>query len=304
MTSPQPHRPLVTIGIPTFDRPQLLAKAIDCARKQTYRNLEILVSDDAGPPAMGEVARAAAAEDPRVVYRRQETNLGPELNPKYVLDHAHGKYVMSLADDDYLDPTFIEKAIGYLEAHADAVLCFCDYDFVDEAGRPLDAWTLHNLYPDVDWKKARLDLFRYPYSRSSVAICGLMRTAVVREVGHPASNTFRRILSGHEAPFLARLAARGRIVALPERLFRYMEHVNTRQSLAYTVAKGLRPWELVLLYATIEAKLLATALTARLPLRERLELVRATLGAAARKASRGRWRGNPRFALLSAQSQA
>ena len=47
----QDATPMVTVGIPTFNRPEGLERTLACITKQTYTNLEIIVSDNCSMPA-------------------------------------------------------------------------------------------------------------------------------------------------------------------------------------------------------------------------------------------------------------
>ncbi len=281
---PTPH-PLVTVGIPAYDRPDGLRRAIECALSQTLRDLEVIVSDDASPTDLAPVVRPHAERDPRLRFVRQPANLGPEGNHLWLRDQARGKYFVWLSDDDWLDPTFLEKAVRVLETDASVAMCFCDYLYAEEDGKVVGSRTLRHLHPDAPWSEGQLDFFRYPYDVAANIVSGVYRLDVLRRVRHPFSNTFRRIMSGHEAPLLAQMARRGRILVLPEALFIRTQHSRSGDSLAHRVSSGLRLWELVLLYVTIETKLLYHALRAEVPVRQRLRLVRTALGAALRKAA-------------------
>lgn len=266
------NTPLVTVGLLTYNRLDSLKEALDGIRSQTYERLDILIADNASTDGTERYCRQLAEEDPRIRYYRHEKNIGPEANFRFALESAEGRYFMWHADDDILEPAFIKKAVDLLETDPETVSCCCDYRFIDEEGVVTRNWTLEHLYPGHPWTEGQTDFFRHP-GRSVMAIYGLHRTNVVQEVGHPGANTFRSILSGHEAPFLARLASRGRIVALPEPLFNYREHLTKKDSLAHSISDSLRGWELVLLYLTIQTKLAISAVAARTNLRQRLRLV-------------------------------
>ena len=62
--------PLVSILIPTFDRPQFLSEAIGAALAQTYRNLEILVFDNGSMDETLKVAEQTTRRDARVRFQR------------------------------------------------------------------------------------------------------------------------------------------------------------------------------------------------------------------------------------------
>src|SRR5947199_10799653 len=97
----QPAEPLVTVGIPTYNRPAGLRRALDCITGQTYRNLEILVSDNCSPgEETAAIVREYQSRDPRISYFRQPTNLGMDGNFKFLLAQAAGPYFFWAADDD------------------------------------------------------------------------------------------------------------------------------------------------------------------------------------------------------------
>ncbi len=123
---------LVTIIIPTYNRPAYLKAAISSVVQQTYQNIEIIVSDDFSSENPQKIVDDF--KDPRLRLRRNETNLGVGLNVTYAFKEAKGKYVASLNDDDVWQKDFLKKLIPYLEANPDVVLAFCDYYVIDGDG--------------------------------------------------------------------------------------------------------------------------------------------------------------------------
>jgi len=116
--------PLVSVGIPTYNRPDGLQRTLKCISGQTYKNLEIIVSDNCSPgPETDTVARRFSDKDTRIQYYRQDVNKGAAFNFQFVLDKATGKYFMWAADDDEWDTIFISKCVDVLESNPDIVLC-------------------------------------------------------------------------------------------------------------------------------------------------------------------------------------
>lgn len=106
-------RPLVSVGIPTFNRPEGLRRTLRFICNQTYSNLEILVSDNASPGSETQkIVQGFAEIDKRVTYFRQPTNIGAVANFRAVLEKASGDYFMWAADDDEWDPAFIETCLS------------------------------------------------------------------------------------------------------------------------------------------------------------------------------------------------
>jgi len=119
--------PLVSVGIPTYDRPAGLRRTLECITGQTYRNLEIIISDNCSPgPETEIVVREFMARDPRIRYYRQETNKGPTHNFEFVLEKATGEYFMFAADDDEWKDTYIEKCLHEFSKNDSLVLCYSE----------------------------------------------------------------------------------------------------------------------------------------------------------------------------------
>src|SRR5262249_36893816 len=107
------RNPLVSVGIPTFNRPKGLRRTLRLICDQTYPNLEILVSDNASPGSETEwVVREFTEVDPRIKYFRQTANIGPIANFRFVLANASGDYFMWAADDDEWNARFVETCLA------------------------------------------------------------------------------------------------------------------------------------------------------------------------------------------------
>lgn len=119
--------PLVSVGIPTYNRPAGLRHTLECITGQTYRNLEIIVSDNCSPgPETGMVVREFMAKDPRIRYYRQEVNKGPTHNFEFVIGKSTGEYFMWAADDDGWKDIYIEKCLREFFKNDSLVLCYSE----------------------------------------------------------------------------------------------------------------------------------------------------------------------------------
>ena len=106
--------PLVSIGIPTYNRERLIGRAIESALHQDYPNIEIVISDNASTDATPEICRRYAQEQPNVRYVQQSRNLGATRNFDAVLQQSSGQFFMWLGDDDWLDPNYVRLALARL----------------------------------------------------------------------------------------------------------------------------------------------------------------------------------------------
>jgi len=128
-------QPLCSIGVPTFNRPIPLATTIDSLRNQTYRNLEIIISDNASTdPQVEEICRRAAAEDMRIQYFRQPENRGALANFEFVLMRSTGRYFMWAADDDRRIPEYVAALIDLLMQQKGAALATFETQYETREG--------------------------------------------------------------------------------------------------------------------------------------------------------------------------
>lgn len=128
--------PLVSIGIPTYRRPQELAECLRQILNQTYDNIEVIVSDNASEGSeVVDLLESVRRTDSRLCFFRQEQNIGPVENFQFVLDRAQGKYFMWCADDDWHAPEFVARMVALHEANPDLSLAFCNFTAIDPMGR-------------------------------------------------------------------------------------------------------------------------------------------------------------------------
>jgi hypothetical protein len=119
---------LVSVVLPTRNRPAALGSALRSVLEQTYRNLEVVVVDDASEPDVAEVVERAAGGDPRVVLTRLEGRSGAARARNVGLERASGELVAFLDDDDLWLPTKLARQVDYLDSHLDVGLVSCDYE--------------------------------------------------------------------------------------------------------------------------------------------------------------------------------
>jgi glycosyltransferase involved in cell wall biosynthesis len=111
---------LFSICIPTFNRRDFLCQAIRSALRQTYANIEVVVSDNASTD--GTKDAVTAFQDDRIRYFCNDYNLGGAANWERCAELAHGEICSWLQDDDLFLPGFVSAAVDSL-ASSEAVCC-------------------------------------------------------------------------------------------------------------------------------------------------------------------------------------
>lgn len=106
--------PLITVIIPTYNRVQLVVRAVNSVLAQTYRNTEIIVVDDGSVDGTGQ-AIAEMFADSGVKYFFQQ-NKGQAAARNHGLQYAQGQFVATLDSDDAWYPEFLQKCFDALQS--------------------------------------------------------------------------------------------------------------------------------------------------------------------------------------------
>jgi glycosyltransferase involved in cell wall biosynthesis len=116
---------LVSVVIPTRNRRDRLARAIETAKAQTWPNLEIIVVDDGSTDGTPAYLQKEQAADGRVRFIRNELPQGGAGARNTGISVAKGKYVAFLDDDDLWLPEKTEKQLALItvNSHVSAVSC-------------------------------------------------------------------------------------------------------------------------------------------------------------------------------------
>jgi glycosyltransferase involved in cell wall biosynthesis len=196
--------PLVSIGIPTWNRANSLERAVLSALGQDYRPLEVVVSDNASTDPTADLCRRLAASHPEVVYLAHPVNRGATANFVAALTAAHGEYFMWLGDDDWLGDGYIREC---MRVHRS------DPGFALVSGLPMHHGPEGSLGPtprtvDVtdDYAPDRVVSYYRQVSDNGV-IYGIARRANLLQI------PFRHVF-GMDWHLVAALAVRGKILTL------------------------------------------------------------------------------------------
>lgn len=214
-----------SILIPTCNRAGYLRESLESARRQTHRDIEVLVSDDGSTDGTADYVRSVGEMDPRVSLLKGNPSPGIFTNINFLVSGARGDAFCILGDDDRIDPTFVSRLLEPLERWPDVVAAFCDHRVIDAAGRYLAGATQEN---SEAYARTRLRP-GIPDDGIAVALCrsmclgfSLYRASTFR--GQPFDVTCGGAADWDYALRAARL---GKLYYVPERLGDYRVHVGT-----------------------------------------------------------------------------
>jgi glycosyltransferase involved in cell wall biosynthesis len=173
-------RPRVSICLTTYKRGRVLARSIESILSQTYRDYELIISDDTSPDNTQEVCRQYAAKDERISYFRNAINLKMPGNLNAAISHARGEYIANLHDGDTYRQDLIEKWVGALDKYPSAAFVFNAVEVVDYKGNHIH--TYQHTYPPLIRGQVLLDEMLGQWN-SPVWGTVMVRRACYRAVG-------------------------------------------------------------------------------------------------------------------------
>jgi len=195
---------LVSVGIPTYNRADMLRRSVESVLCQDYMLIEILISDNSSTDDTQNICQQFCEKDERVKYVQQSSNIGASANFKNVLARASGEYFMWLGDDDWIDLTYISLCVSLLASDPDIALVSGTPQYYRE-GKKVFEGNMFNLLQQ-SWA-VRVANY-YMKVADNGMFYGLMRTAMLQQVEVP--NTM-----GGDWHLLANIVSTGKTIMLP-----------------------------------------------------------------------------------------
>jgi glycosyltransferase involved in cell wall biosynthesis len=164
--------PLVTIGIPTYNRYEQLQNCLEKALEQDYPNYEVLVSDNSQDEEIPLWLVDLIETEDKLTYVKQSKNIGAIKNHQFLLENARGKYFMWMHDDDIFPTNYILLMVDQLEKNKHAMLAgpSCDRYLEGEYWLTYENWDnrgkstytrLKELIPDAFVYHWRFEQYMY-----------------------------------------------------------------------------------------------------------------------------------------------
>ena len=205
------QQPSVTVVIPCHNDGQYLRQAVDSCLMQTMENIEIIIVDD-GSDDRATQRVLMEMQDPRITVLHAN-HIGPAGARNIAIRHAHGRYILPLDADDWIEPQYIASAAAVLDASSEVGIVYCRAKLF---GRQEGVWEL----PTFSLENFLTD--------NCIFITSMFRKQDWQDVGG-FSEAFRHGLEDYD--FWLSLVERGRkVVQFPEILFHYRIKERSRST--------------------------------------------------------------------------
>jgi glycosyltransferase involved in cell wall biosynthesis len=210
--------PKVSVGLPVYNAEQYLAQTIESIFAQTFRDFELVVSDNGSTDRTEEICRAYAAKDGRIRYFREEVNRGAAWNHNRVFKLSRGEYFKWASYDDLLGPGFLEKCVAVLDRNPQIVLCCTKVMDIDEGGKCMEIKSSAASKEPEPHNRFRKLIYK---GHTCEEIYGLMRAEVLKKTPLIAPFTFS------DQNLLLELSLYGSFHEVPEVLFFHRWHAKS-----------------------------------------------------------------------------
>jgi glycosyltransferase involved in cell wall biosynthesis len=142
--------PVVSVIMPTFNRPQFLAPAVESLLVQTFPHWELIVADDGSGAATRNYLQGLHAP-PRISVIWLPHSGKPAVARNAALRTARGEYVAFLDSDDLWLPQKLERQIASLRRHPQRKWSYTAFTVVDAGGQPKTATSDRNRSTVSGW---------------------------------------------------------------------------------------------------------------------------------------------------------
>ena len=238
--------PRFTIGMPTYNRCDLLAHAVRAAVGQSFPDVEVVVCDDASKDRTPEVVRSFGD---RVRYHRNETNIGMWPNFARAVELAEGEYFSWLQDDDQIHRDFVGRALQSFEKSPDIVF-YSGFALHTHSSTSMHWAPLIGPMFDVNWMGGEVRLMEGHAVAPLLHIINIATPPMVAFRTDVLRQAVRKLLPGcdlfNENVVMASVLAEGRLAIDPWICAFHFEHeMQVGRMMQRDRDERLRQWRLL-----------------------------------------------------------
>jgi hypothetical protein len=202
------NSPLVTVGVPVYQGQRELPVTLECLRTQTYPNLDVLISVDAGDQESARACEPFLRRDARFRIHVQSSRLGWAGNTDWTMRERRGEFYIFQQHDDQVSPTYIADLVEAALRSPNAAICFAEAHSTGLQTMTSRGFSLSG--PSIERVLAYLE------SLDCVPFRGLIRGAALASTSGLLLSDFDPFDSyGTEMRFMAQLALWGEFCFVP-----------------------------------------------------------------------------------------
>lgn len=209
--------PLISIVIATCNGARYFSEQLESVLSQTYKNLEVIISDDCSEDETLKIARKFTALDGRIRLFSNEKRLGIAINFLKALEHCRGDYICFCDQDDYWRDNKVACLLKLMKQDEETMLVYSDLEVCDDDLNQTHSsfWKMSAIQPVQGELDARILL------RNLAPGCSMMfRRAVMENLLNYSTNS--PLLHDHLA--FVTSCRMGKVLFTKEKLVKYRQH--------------------------------------------------------------------------------
>ena len=137
-------KPEISVIMSVYNDEKYIAKAIDSILTQSFSNFELIICDDYSTDRSSNIIEKYVKQDNRIVFFKNEKNLGLATSLNRCIERAKGKYIARMDSDDISLPNRFEVEYNYLEDNSDIVVVGCKCQCIDENDEIYKDFQIHS----------------------------------------------------------------------------------------------------------------------------------------------------------------
>ena len=221
--------PRISIGLAVYNGAEFIDQAIQSILNQTYKNFELIISDNASTDETQEICMRYSGMDDRIRYFRNSTNIGGANNENLTFRLARGEFFRWAAHDDVCGPELLEKCINILDKDPGVVLCYTAITNINEKGEVLSVASQQKGTSEIIHQRF-LELSKNDHNCE--ATYGLIRSQVL------GKTRLQQNYTDSDRTLLCELSLHGKFYEIPDPIFFKRYHpkntyVNMRARMAW-----------------------------------------------------------------------
>lgn len=194
---------LISVIIPSYNRKEFIANAVNSVLNQTYKNIEIIIIDDGSTDGTEQFIRQNYNGNTLVSFICNETNMGAGTSRKIGYTNSRGNYIIFMDDDDYYtNNMFFEYAIDIFKNNKDISFVSSNsiIEYMAEQRQEESIMNIHGKVENIKY----LENFQTNYMKSNSTFTTIFKKDKLKEAKFDEVNMvndstiyLRALLSGN-----------------------------------------------------------------------------------------------------------
>ncbi|MBP9723121.1 MAG: glycosyltransferase family 2 protein [Gammaproteobacteria bacterium] len=153
------EKPLISVCMLCYNHEKYVAQSIQSILDQTYKNWELIITDNASTDSSRQIIEDYVLKDKRIKFYPLEYNSYPSGGVNNSIQHSSGEFIAVLSADDYFMPNKLEKQIEFMLTN-NLEICFTWVKAVNDMGEELIThWASRIFNRDFDEQLDLLKIF-------------------------------------------------------------------------------------------------------------------------------------------------